>query len=91
MLQASGEAGLRDPVANAVAAVVAGNDMVLEIMFSSAATAPRIVDGLVAAVGSGALPAARLDEAATRVTRLRLELAAEGRGLTPCADCAPVG
>lgn len=91
MLQASGEAGYRDPVANAVAAIAAGNDMVLEIMFSTADTAPRIVDGIVAAVGSGALSAQRLDEAATRVTQLRLQLAAEGRGLMPCADCAAVG
>ncbi|GAA1952133.1 glycoside hydrolase family 3 N-terminal domain-containing protein [Microbacterium deminutum] len=91
MLEASGESALQDPVANAVTAVAAGNDMVLEIMFSNADTATRIVDGLVAAVGSGALPAQRLDEAATRVTRLRLELAAEGRGLMPCADCTPAG
>jgi beta-N-acetylhexosaminidase len=65
--------------------------MVLEIMFSTPGTAPRVVDGIVAAVDSGALPAARLDEAATRVTQLRLELAAQGRGLTPCAECPPAG
>src|SRR5699024_3760776 len=33
MLQASGEAAYRDPVANAVAALRAGNDMVLAVMF----------------------------------------------------------
>ena len=37
----------------------------------------------------GALPAERLDEAVTRVMALRLGLAADGRGLMPCADCAP--
>ncbi|WP_345802666.1 glycoside hydrolase family 3 N-terminal domain-containing protein [Microbacterium sp. AZCO] len=91
MLEASGIPQYRDPVANAVAALAAGNDLLLTIMFSSADTAPRIVDGIVAAVESGALPAARLDEAATRVTALRLQLAMDGHGLMPCADCAPAG
>lgn len=91
MLEASGIEAYADPVANAVAALVAGNDVVLSIMFTDADSATRVVDGIVAAVESGALPAARLDEAATRVTSLRLELAAHGRGLVPCGDCAPVG
>lgn len=91
MLQASGDPAYADPVANAVAALAAGNDMVLAVMFSDAGTAGRMVDGIVAAVESGALPAARLDEAATRVMRLRLELAAAGRGLVPCTDCATAG
>ncbi|MFH8249975.1 glycoside hydrolase family 3 N-terminal domain-containing protein [Microbacterium sp. B2969] len=91
MLEASGDPQYRDPVANAVAALAAGNDLLLTIMFSNADTAPRIVDGIVAAVGSGAVPAARLDDAATRVTALRLKLAAEGRGLDPCGDCTPAG
>lgn len=91
MLQASGEARYDDPVKNAVTALAAGNDMVLEIMFSDAGTAPRLVKGIVAAVASGSLSEDRLTEAATRVTALRLQLAADGRGLMPCADCAPVG
>lgn len=90
MLQASGVAGYADPVANAVAALVAGNDLVLAVMFSTPESAPRIIDGIVAAVESGALPADRLEEAATRVAELRLGLAAEGSGLVPCAECAPV-
>ncbi|MET0297000.1 MAG: glycoside hydrolase family 3 N-terminal domain-containing protein [Microbacterium sp.] len=90
MLQASGEPAYADPVANAVAALAAGNDMVLAVMFSQADSAARIADGIVAAVDSGALPATRLDDAAARVMRLRLELASEGRGLVPCGDCAPV-
>ncbi len=91
MLEASGIDAYADPVANAVAALAAGNDMVLAIMFTNAESAPRIVDGIVAAVESGALPAERLEEAATRVTQLRLSLAAAGRGLVACADCTPVG
>ncbi|KQZ84628.1 glycosyl hydrolase family 3 [Microbacterium sp. Root166] len=89
MLQASGVPAYADTVANAVAALAAGNDMVLAVVFSTADTAPRMVDGIVAAVESGALPAERLEEAAERVAALRLRLAAEGRGLVPCADCAP--
>ncbi|MDY0909631.1 glycoside hydrolase family 3 N-terminal domain-containing protein [Microbacterium sp. CFBP9034] len=90
MLQGSGVAAYADPVANAVSALAAGNDLVLAVMFSNARTAPDIVDGIVAAVESGELDPQRLDEAATRVAVLRMGLAADGRGLMPCADCAPV-
>jgi beta-N-acetylhexosaminidase len=90
MLQASGIAEYRDPVKNAVDALAAGNDLVLAVMFSTPETAVNTVDGIVAAVESGALPAERLDEAAERVTLLRLQLAADGRGLIPCGSCDPV-
>ena len=91
MLQASGIPAYQDPVANAVAALAAGNDMVLAVMFSTADSAARIVDGIVAAVAAGTLSQARLDEAALRVTTARLALAAQGRGLVPCAGCTPAG
>lgn len=91
MLQASGQPGYQDPVANAVAALAAGNDVVLAVMFSTADSASLIVDGIVAAVEAGTLSQERLDEAALRVTQARLALAAQGRGLIPCADCAPAG
>jgi beta-N-acetylhexosaminidase len=91
MLQASGVPAYADPVANAVGAIAAGNDMVLAVVYTTPDSASRIVDGIVAAVEAGTLPAARLDQAATRVTALRLTLAAEGRGLVPCADCASAG
>jgi beta-N-acetylhexosaminidase len=89
MLQASGQERYADPVDNAVTALAAGNDLVLGVMFSNADSAPRIVDGIVNAVESGALPEARLEEAATRVLALRMDLAAAGRGLVPCGDCDP--
>jgi len=89
MLQGSGQAPYADPVANAVAALAAGNDMVLTVVYSTPETAPRIVDGIVAAVESGALPADRLDEAATRVMELRLAVAEAGAGDLPCTTCAP--
>ncbi|MFV0319732.1 MAG: glycoside hydrolase family 3 N-terminal domain-containing protein [Microbacterium sp.] len=91
MLQASGEPGLSDPVANAVAALRAGNDMVVAVMFTDAGSAGSVIAGIVAAVATGDLPAERLDEAATRVTALRLQVAAGGRGFVPCPDCAAAG
>ena len=91
MLEASGLPEYQDPVANAVMALSAGSDLLLTVLYSTGDTAPRIVDGIVAAVESGAVPVERLDDAATRVTALRLEVAASGRGLAPCAECAPVG
>jgi beta-N-acetylhexosaminidase len=89
MLQASGLPQYADPVANAVTALTAGNDLVLTVVFSTPDTAIRTVDGIVAAVESGTLPAERLQDAAERVTALRLTLAADGSGLTPCAECSP--
>ena len=91
MLQASGVPAYSDPVANAVTAIAAGNDMVLAVVYSTPDSAAAMADGIAAAVDSGVLPAQRLDEAATRVMRLRLQLAADGRGMMPCADCVPAG
>ncbi len=76
MLESSGEPAYSDPVANAVTALAAGTDLVLTVVGTDATTAPRIVDGIVAAVEDGRLPAERLDDAATRVATLRLQLAA---------------
>lgn len=91
MLQASGMPQYADPVANAVAAIAAGSDMVLAVVFSSPETAPRMVDGIATAADTGAIPAERLEEAATRVVALRLRIAAEGRGLVPCDACTAAG
>ncbi|WP_322408971.1 glycoside hydrolase family 3 N-terminal domain-containing protein [Microbacterium invictum] len=91
MLQAVGDPAYLDPVANSVAALRAGNDMVLTVVSSTAETAPAVVAGIVAAVESGQLSEDRLDEAATRVAEARLLLAAEGRGMSPCASCEPAG
>lgn len=91
MLQGSRLPQYADPVANAVASVAAGNDMVLTVVGSTPETAPRTADGIAAAVAAGSLPPERLQEAAERVMALRLALAAEGRGLVPCATCEPAG
>ncbi|MGH3689452.1 MAG: glycoside hydrolase family 3 N-terminal domain-containing protein, partial [Microbacterium sp.] len=67
MLLSSGDPAYADPVANGVAAIAAGNDLVLMIAGSDAQTAGAMAAGITSAVESGALPAARLEEAATRV------------------------
>jgi len=89
MLQGSDVPEYADPVANAVSALAAGNDMVLTVVYSTPDTATQIVDGIVAAVESGAIPADRLDEAATRVMELRLAVADAGDGDLPCTTCDP--
>lgn len=85
MLEASGIAAYRDPVNNAVAALAAGNDMVLGVAYSSIERANAVIDGIAQAVESGALSAERLDEAATRVVALRLSSATAGA--LPCTGC----
>lgn len=75
MLAASGEGDYRDPVQNAVSALIAGNDMVLMVMGSTPQTAGEIVDGIVQAVEDGRLPEERLRDAALRVMTLRLQVA----------------
>lgn len=91
MLQGSGLGEYADPVANAVAALAAGNDLLLTVVYSTPDTATQIIDGLVAAVESGAVPADRLEDAATRVMELRLAVADAGGGELPCTVCAPPG
>lgn len=89
MLLSTGLSEYADPVANAVAAVAAGNDLVLMIAHSTPDTARQLTAGISAAVDDGTLPAERLQDAAERVMTLRLELAASRAVWTPCADCAP--
>ncbi|MFC4137263.1 MULTISPECIES: glycoside hydrolase family 3 N-terminal domain-containing protein [unclassified Microbacterium] len=79
MLQSSGIPAYRDPVQNSVAALAAGNDMVLLVAGSDAQTAPQVAAGIVAAVQDGRLPAQRLQDAAEHVAALRLEIAARER------------
>lgn len=91
MLLSSGDPAYADPVANGVAAVAAGNDLVLMIAGSDAQTATEMAAGIAAAVDAGMLPAERLEDAATRVLALRLQLAASLSSWTVCGDCAAAG
>ena len=76
-----------DPVANAIAAVEAGNDLVLMIAHSNRDTAAQLAAGIAAAVENGELRAERLQDAAERVMALRLERASSSAVWAPCADC----
>jgi beta-N-acetylhexosaminidase len=90
MLEASGDPAYADPVANAVAAVAAGNDMVLGVSYTTVARARAVIDGIAQAASAGTLSPDRLREAATRVIELRLARAT-GAGAVRCDSCAPVG
>ena len=91
MLLSSGDPAYADPVANGVAAIAAGNDLVLMIAGSDAQTAGAMAAGIAAAVDAGTLPAERLEEAATRVVALRMQMAAATARWAICDDCEPVG
>jgi len=86
MLQATGLPEYADPVANGVAALAAGNDLLLTVLYSDAGSAERLVEGIVAAVERGEVSLERLTEASERVTALRWVSA--HTTLLPCADCA---
>ncbi|MGW9158329.1 MULTISPECIES: glycoside hydrolase family 3 N-terminal domain-containing protein [unclassified Microbacterium] len=90
MLLSSGNPAYADPVANGVAAIAAGNDLVLMIAGSDGQTAGKMAAGIAHAVEAGTLPKERLEEAATRVLTLRAQLAAASARWTLCADCEPV-
>ncbi|WP_176697229.1 glycoside hydrolase family 3 N-terminal domain-containing protein [Microbacterium sp. 3J1] len=91
MLESSGVPEYADPVANAVAAITAGSDLVLLIAGSTPDTAGQAAAGIAAAVESGALPAERLADAATRVMTLRVQSNAASAVWTPCPECDPAG
>ncbi|WP_298867135.1 glycoside hydrolase family 3 N-terminal domain-containing protein [uncultured Microbacterium sp.] len=75
MLTSSGVPAYRDLVADGVAAIVAGNDMVLVIAGSTPQTAGQVARAIVLAVQDGRLPAGRLRDAAEHVMALRMQLA----------------
>ena len=91
MLLSSGNPAFAAPGAPGVAAIAAGNDLVLMIAGSDARTAGDMAAGIAAAVEAGTLPAERLQEAATRVVTLRVQLSASSARWGVCADCDPVG
>jgi beta-N-acetylhexosaminidase len=78
MLDASGEDAYQDPAATAVAALVAGNDLILLVADSSEhptyATYGRIIDAMVEAVMSGLVSEDQVDQSLVRVLALRQSL-----------------
>ena len=91
MLLSSGDPAYADPVANAVMALAAGNDLVLMVAGSDGQTAGAMAAGIAAAVDAGVLPSSRLEEAATRVVALRMQIAAATARWVVCDDCEPAG
>lgn len=91
MLTSSGVPEYAAPIANAVTAVATGNDLVLMIAGSTRETAGQIAAAIAAAVDAGTLPPERLEDAATRVMALRLELSSATSAWTVCPDCTPAG
>ncbi|GAA1952485.1 glycoside hydrolase family 3 N-terminal domain-containing protein [Agromyces allii] len=81
MLADNGLPEYADPNENAVRAVASGADLLLYVLPADPADAGISVDGLVgaiaAAVSSGRIPQARLDDAVERVLTLRRELVEE--------------
>jgi beta-N-acetylhexosaminidase len=71
MLESSGIPAYADRTANAVAAVAAGNDLLL---YNSAVDMPPLVAAIAAAVRSGAIPPQVVDDAVLRDLELRREL-----------------
>ena len=75
MLQNSGDAAYADPVANAVAAVQAGNDLLLYVLnhggVSNQVDPNALIDGVVAAVQNGAVPETAINQHAKNVLNIR--------------------
>ena len=76
MLQDTGLPQYQDPDANAVAAIAAGNTMVL--MIQGAQNPDALIDAVVAAVQSGRIPLAQIDDDARALLVLRRSLAMHG-------------
>ncbi|MGI6877630.1 glycoside hydrolase family 3 N-terminal domain-containing protein [Microbacterium sp. gxy059] len=74
MLLSSGDKRYADLAQDAVLALAAGADLALVIAGSTPETPAQVADAIAAAVEGGELPEERLDEAATRVMQLRLDL-----------------
>lgn len=79
MLQHNGLPEYADPGENAVRAIAAGSDLLLYVLPADPAefgiSIPGLVASLTDAVGTGRIPAARLDDAVAHVLTLRRSLA----------------
>lgn len=76
MLQSSGEAAFGDPVANAVAALNAGNTLLLYVLDNQGAALTKIdpaslIDGVEAAVNDGRISKSLIDANVKQVLKLR--------------------
>jgi beta-N-acetylhexosaminidase len=89
MLQDTGLPEYADPTENAIAALAAGNTMLLYVLPADPGLVgidvPALVAGIAAAVESGRIDRAMVDDAAYRLLVLRLELAVRSSEGEPCA------
>lgn len=88
MLEASGVPAYADRTTNAVAAIAAGNDLLL---YNTTLDLPPLVAALASAVTAGTIPADRVDDAALHVLELRRAqwLQQHPAGAAPSAAAAP--
>ena len=87
MLQSSGLPELADPYANAVAALAAGNDVLLYLLPADPSTVGIDVPTLVATLAAN-VSAERIDESALRVMMFRRALAPDAYAWVPPCDLA---
>jgi beta-N-acetylhexosaminidase len=83
MLERSGEAAYRDPAANAVAAIAAGDTLLLYVGPVDVAAVVAVV---TAAVDEGRVAEATIDDAALRLLELRRELSGREGPYVSCRD-----
>ena len=83
MLENSGEPAYADRLSNAVAAVAAGNTMLLYV---SDVDVAGLVTGIAAAVRAGALDEQLIDDAARRLLELRRELSGQTGRFSHCFE-----
>lgn len=85
MLQNSGVSEYSDPVKNAVAAVAAGNDLLLYV---GSVDVAAVVDAVAEAVADGTIATSSIDESARRLIELRRELSGRVGPYVACdEDC----
>ena len=83
MLENSGEPAYADRLSNAIAAIAAGNTMLLYVAGVDVAA---LVAGIAAAVRAGTLPEELIDDAARRLLELRRELSGETGRFSHCFE-----
>ena len=83
MLENSGEPAYADRLSNAIAAIAAGNTMLLYVAGVDVAT---LVAGIAAAVRAGTLSEELIDDAARRLLELRRELSGETGRFSHCFE-----
>ena len=83
MLENSGEPAYADRLSNAIAAIAAGNTVLLYV---AGVDVPSLVAGIAAAVRAGTLDEALIDDATLRLLELRRELSGQTGRFSHCFE-----